>query len=100
MQIKEELERIQKLADDIWFFTDRILTHPDFIKEIPLESKTPIEQLNLSAYAVRCLERRNIDYVEQLPKREKELIRIRGIGKQTADEIINKVKNLGFKIKE
>jgi len=90
MDIRKELEAIQKLADNIRFFAIRIL------KELPPESKTPIQRLNLSSYAFRRLIIRDIEYIEQMPKTKKGLLGICGIGKKTANEIMEKLKMFGL----
>ena len=58
---------------------------------------TPIEALGLSPRARNCLVRRGIEYIEQLIKLDiDELMRIRNMGKHTAQEIIEKVNRLGI----
>jgi len=100
MDIKQELERIQQMANDIWFFVDRILTHPDLIKQqLPIgnKDKTPITELGLSARALKCLERLDVEYVDDLVQLSKrDLLRVRNMGEKTFEEINEKVKSMGL----
>ena len=58
---------------------------------------TPIAELNLSRRASNCLCRANLESIDQLLKLDyKDLMRLRNLGKHTAREIINRVKELGF----
>jgi len=94
MDIKLELERIQQMANDIWFFVDRILTHPDLIKQ-----QIPITEVGLSTRALKCLERLDVECVDDLIKLSKrDLMRVRNMGERTFDEIRQKVLALGFDI--
>jgi len=66
-------------------------------QEIIEKLGTPIAELGLSNRALNCLARRNIEYVEELLQFDmKELLRIRNMGKHTAQEIVQKVNALGF----
>lgn len=59
---------------------------------------TPTDALGLSSRASNCLERKGIKYIEQLLKYDMdELMRIRNMGKHTANEIISKVNQFGIK---
>lgn len=80
MDIEKELKEIQILVGDILVKIVAILTD--------VKHKMPIEELGLSTRAMRWLERQEIEYVEQIPQKRSELLRICGIGVQTADEIM------------
>lgn len=58
----------------------------------------PISELGLSSRAMNCLKWQDIDYVEQLFKlNQDEILRFRGMGKITFDEINEKVKFIGLR---
>lgn len=87
MNKQTELERIKKMSHEIIVIADKLLS----------EYKTPIETLNLSSRAQKCLFRAEIEYVEQLVRlTEKELLRFRNMGKHTVNEIKEKIKRLGY----
>ena len=59
--------------------------------------KTPITTLNISSRATNALLRSGIEYIEQLIKVDHaKLLQLRNMGTKTANEVINKVKSLGF----
>ena len=85
MNKQAELERIKKLATEICTIADKLFNC----------DKTPIETLNLSSRAKNCLMRAEIEYVEQLIKlTEKDLLRLRNMGKHTVNEIKQKISGL------
>ena len=93
--IRKELERIQELANNIWFFADRILTHPAMIREVSFESGALISELQLSSRAINCLMRVGIRYVEQLAKlTDNDLLKLRNMGTKTLSEIRSKTPRL------
>ena len=84
-----DINRIKSLATEIISIID----------EHESKQKTPLAVLGLSNRAKKSLLRGNIEYVEQLKKLEyKDLLRMRGMGVKTANEIKGKVKLLGFDV--
>ena len=87
MNKQAELERIKKMSHEIILIADKLLSG----------FHTPIETLNLSNRAKNCLMRAEIEYVEQLIKlTEKDLLRLRNMGKHTLNEIKEKLIDFGF----
>ena len=68
------------------------------IDQLKHKDKTHIDILKLSTRAKRCLDRRSIEYVEDLISlSKKDVMRIRYMGQHTFDEINAKVKSLGLR---
>ena len=58
---------------------------------------TPVADLGLSTRALNCLKREKIETVERLLQCDADqLMRFRGVGKHTADQIIQAIGHLGF----
>ena len=56
-----------------------------------------IEELDLSVRSFNCLKRAGINTVEDLiSKSEEEMMKVRNLGKKSLEEVINKLKSLGF----
>jgi len=79
--LRLKIEKLKRLADEIL---------NEYIELC--EPQTPLETLDLSNRVLNCLERRDINSVEQLMKlSEREVMRIRGIGKLAYGELMKKV---------
>ena len=60
-----------------------------------------IIELELSVRTYNCLNRKGIKYVRELiALSEKDVMEIRGVGKRTFEEILNKVADLGLRLRE
>ena len=56
-----------------------------------------IEELDLSVRSFNCLKRAGINTVEDLiNKSEEEMMKVRNLGKKSLEEVIAKLKSLGF----
>ena len=78
-----DIYRIKALATEIITIID----------EHENKQRTPLAVLGLSSRAKKSLMRGNVEYVEQLRKLEyKDLLRLRGMGVKTANEIREKLK--------
>jgi len=87
MNKQAELERIKKMSHEIILIADKLLS----------EYKTPIDTLGLSSRAKNALLRGGIEFVEQVLKlTDDDLLRLRGMGVKTVDEIKEKLKEFGF----
>ena len=61
----------------------------------------PIETLNLSSRPYNCLKNAKIQIIEELTqKTENDILKIRHLGRRSLDEIIRKLKILGFSLRE
>lgn len=59
-----------------------------------------IEELDLSVRSYNCLKRAGINTVEELIKRnEEEMMKVRNLGKKSLEEVEQKLKTLGFKLR-
>lgn len=77
-----------------------ILVDKDGGKEVQILGK-PIEDLELSIRSYNCLKRASIHTVEDLTKKtEDDLMKVRNLGKKSADEIIKKLDDLGLSLKK
>lgn len=71
------------------------------VSEPPTEEGTPIESLGLASRIVNILKRQGIHTVEALSKKTpKELKSIKNIGDKMVQEIEEKLKNIGYALKE
>ena len=69
------------------------------IKEKVLEMT--IEELDMSVRSFNCLKRAGIDTVEDLTNRtEKDMIKVRNLGKKSLEEVIQKLHSLGLDLKK
>ena len=56
-----------------------------------------IEELDLSVRSFNCLKRAGINTVEDLiNKSEEEMMKVRNLGKKSLEEVIAKLRSLGF----
>lgn len=59
-----------------------------------------IEELDLSVRSYNCLKRANINTVEELTeKTEDDMMKVRNLGKKSLEEVIQKLEELGLKLK-
>ena len=61
---------------------------------------TTIEEMELSVRSYNCLKRAGINTVEDLTQKTKEdMLKVRNLGLKSLEEVINKLKELGFDLK-
>ena len=59
--------------------------------------KRQIEELDLSVRSFNCLKRAGINTVQDLiSKSEEEMMKVRNLGKKSLEEVIAKLRSLGF----
>jgi DNA-directed RNA polymerase subunit alpha len=64
------------------------------------EEELSIEELELSIRAYNCLKRANIfNLADLLKKSERELMDIKNFGRKSAEEVIDKVKSMGYQLR-
>ena len=79
--------------------TEIMVEREETIKEKVLEMT--IEELDMSVRSFNCLKRAGIDTVEDLTNRtEKEMIKVRNLGKKSLEEVILKLHSLGLDLKK
>lgn len=79
--------------------TEIMVEREETIKEKVLEMT--IEELDMSVRSFNCLKRAGIDTVEDLTNRtEKEMIKVRNLGKKSLEEVIFKLHSLGLDLKK
>ena len=62
--------------------------------------ETTIEEMELSVRSYNCLKRAGINTVEDLTKKSKDdMLKVRNLGLKSLEEVINKLKDLGFDLK-
>ncbi|MEG1608429.1 MAG: DNA-directed RNA polymerase subunit alpha, partial [Clostridia bacterium] len=62
--------------------------------------ETSIEDLDLSVRSYNCLKRAGIHTVQDLTKKsEDDMLKVRNLGKKSLEEVIKKIKDLGFDLK-
>jgi len=60
-----------------------------------------IEELDLSVRSFNCLKRAGINKVEDLiDKSEEDMMKVRNLGKKSLDEVVAKLKSLGFDLRK
>ena len=58
-----------------------------------------IEELDLSVRSFNCLKRAGINTVEDLiNKSEDDMMKVRNLGRKSLEEVVEKLKNLGFNL--
>lgn len=68
--------------------------------EVSKEESLSIEELELSIRAYNCLKRANIfTLADLLKKSERELMEIKNFGRKSAEEVIQKVKDMGYQLR-
>ncbi|MBC7475784.1 MAG: DNA-directed RNA polymerase subunit alpha [Candidatus Sericytochromatia bacterium] len=95
---------INKFKDFVALAGD-IVVVPDEAEEEETKSKSKdndlsIEELELSVRAYNCLKRANIfSLTDLLKKTERELMEIKNFGRKSAEEVIDRVKAMGYQLK-
>ena len=96
--LNEHFNLFANLTDDAKK-ADIMVERQETVKEKALEMT--IEELDMSVRSFNCLKRAGIDTVEDLTKRtEGDMIRVRNLGKKSLEEVIQKLRNLGFDLKQ
>ncbi|MCQ2506629.1 MAG: DNA-directed RNA polymerase subunit alpha [Lachnospiraceae bacterium] len=68
---------------------------------ITKKTDIPIDDLELTVRSYNCLKRAGINSLEELiNKTEDELMKVRNLGKKSLDEIVQKVKDLGYQFRK
>lgn len=92
--LNEHLNLFVDLSDEA-YHTEIMVEKDDNGKEKVLEMT--IEELDLSVRSFNCLKRAGINTVEDLiNKSEDEMMKVRNLGKKSLEEVIAKLKSLGF----
>lgn len=90
----EIIANIDKIADISGLLSDK--EEDPIIKTL----ETPIEELDLSVRAYNCLKRAGIHNLSDLTSMtEVEMMKIRNLGKKSLKEVMNKINELGLKLK-
>ena len=98
------------LADKFRYFTvlggepltaaGALSQEPDEPVQKSKEEEISIEELELSIRAYNCLKRANIfNLADLLKKSERELMDIKNFGRKSAEEVIDKVKSMGYSLR-
>ncbi len=96
--LTEHLNLFVELSEDA-FEGDIMVERDDNGKEKVLEMT--IEELDLSVRSFNCLKRASINTVEDLiSKSEEDMMKVRNLGRKSLDEVINKLKTLGFTLRK
>ena len=94
--LNEHLNLFVNLSDEA-YHTEIMVEKDDNAKEKVLEMT--IEELDLSVRSFNCLKRAGINTVEDLISRsEEEMMKVRNLGKKSLEEVIAKLKSLGFNL--
>ena len=96
--LTEHLNLFVELSEDA-FEGDIMVERDDNGKEKVLEMT--IEELDLSVRSFNCLKRASINTVEDLiSKSDEDMMKVRNLGRKSLDEVINKLKTLGFTLRK
>ena len=96
--LTEHLNLFVDLSDEV-SNTEIMVTTDNSAKEKVLEMT--IEELDLSVRSFNCLKRAGINTVEDLiNKTEDDMMKVRNLGRQSLDEVVNKLASLGFTLKD
>ena len=96
--LTEHLNLFVELSEEA-FEGNIMVERDDNGKEKVLEMT--IEELDLSVRSFNCLKRASIDTVEDLiNKSEEDMMKVRNLGRKSLDEVINKLKSLGFTLRK
>lgn len=94
--LNEHLNLFVDLSDEA-YHTEIMVEKDDNGKEKVLEMT--IEELDLSVRSFNCLKRAGINTVEDLiNKSEDEMMKVRNLGKKSLEEVIAKLRSLGFNL--
>ena len=79
--------------------TQEILVSQDDEKQTK-KLEMSIEDLDLSVRSYNCLKRAGIHTVQDLVKKsEDDMLKVRNLGKKSLDEVMNKLQELGFNLR-
>ncbi len=96
--LNEHLSLFGDLSDEA-FDTEVMVVKDDDVIEKKLEMT--IEELDLSVRSFNCLKRAGINKVEDLiSKSEEDMMKVRNLGKKSLDEVVAKLKSLGFVLRK
>ncbi len=96
--LNEHLSLFGDLSDEA-FDTEVMVVKDDNNTEKVLEMT--IEELDLSVRSFNCLKRAGINKVEDLiNKSEEDMMKVRNLGKKSLDEVVAKLRSLGFELRK
>ncbi len=96
--LNEHLSLFKNLSDEA-FDTEIMVVKDDDGREKTLEMT--IEELDLSVRSFNCLKRAGINKVEDLiEKSEEDMMKVRNLGKKSLDEVVAKLRSLGFELRK
>ncbi len=96
--LNEHLSLFGDLSDEA-FDTEVMVVKDDNVMEKVLEMT--IEELDLSVRSFNCLKRAGINKVEDLiNKSEEDMMKVRNLGKKSLDEVVAKLRSLGFDLRK
>ncbi len=96
--LNEHLSLFGDLSDEA-FDTEVMVVKDDNAMEKVLEMT--IEELDLSVRSFNCLKRAGINKVEDLiSKSEEDMMKVRNLGKKSLDEVVAKLRSLGFDLRK
>ena len=96
--LNEHLSLFGDLSDEA-FDTEVMVVKDDNNTEKVLEMT--IEELDLSVRSFNCLKRAGINKVEDLiNKSEEDMMKVRNLGKKSLDEVVAKLRSLGFDLRK
>ncbi len=88
INLTEKMEEVEDVVEEEENDTEKVL-------------ELTIEELDLSVRSFNCLKRAGINTVEELiRKTEDEMMKVRNLGKKSLEEVVNKLGELGLKLKE
>ena len=94
--LNEHLNLFTDLSDDPYL--DNIMVEKIEVNDEQLLEMT-IEELDLSVRSFNCLKRAGINTVEDLTNRsEEDMMKVRNLGRKSLDEVILKLKSLGYSL--
>ena len=71
------------------------------VDQITKTLETPIEEIEFSVRAYNCLKRAGVNTMQDLiDKREVDVTKIRNLGKKSLKEVLDKVKEMGLKLRD
>ncbi|MDE5600279.1 MAG: DNA-directed RNA polymerase subunit alpha [Oscillospiraceae bacterium] len=95
--LNEHLNLFIDLSDE--GYSEQIIVEKDNTRQERILEMT-IEELDLSVRSFNCLKRAGINNVEDLTnKTEEDMMKVRNLGRKSLDEVIMKLKSLGYDLK-
>ena len=95
--LNEHLNLFIDLSDE--GYSEQIIDEKDNTRQERILEMT-IEELDLSVRSFNCLKRAGINNVEDLTnKTEEDMMKVRNLGRKSLDEVIMKLKSLGYDLK-